>query len=84
LRALTAGTAVVEWYEPQRGGKAVLIASGRRSFTAAGTATIAVELTAAGRQELLHAKHLVLTAKGTFTPAAGSPVTATRPFTLRR
>jgi hypothetical protein len=84
FRALTAGTAVVEWYAPQKGGKAVLIASGRRTFAAAGTATIAIELTAAGRKELLRAKHLVLTAKGTFTPAAAPPVTATRQFTLRR
>jgi hypothetical protein len=84
FRALTAGTAVVEWYRPQKGGKPVLIASGRRTFAAAGTATIAIELTAAGRKELLHAKHLVLTAQGTFTRAGAPAVTATRLFMLRR
>jgi hypothetical protein len=84
FRALTAGTAVVEWYRPQRGGKPVLIASGRRTFAAAGTATIAIELTAAGRKELLRAKHLVLAAQGTFTRAGAPAVTATRLFMLRR
>jgi hypothetical protein len=84
FRALTAGTAVVEWYRPQKGGKPVLIASGRRMFAAAGTATIAIELTAAGRSQLLRAKHLVLTAQGTFTRAGAPPVTATRLFMLRR
>jgi len=74
---------VVDWYRPQKGGKPVLIASGRRTFTAAGTATIAIELTAAGRKELLRATHLDLTANGTFTPAGAPPVTATRRFTLR-
>jgi hypothetical protein len=84
FRALTAGTAVVEWYRPQKGGKPVLIASGRRTFAAAGTATIAIALTAAGRTELLHAKHLVLAALGTFTRAGAPAVTATRLFLLRR
>jgi hypothetical protein len=84
FRALTAGTAEVEWYRSERGAKPVLIASGRRTFTAAGTATTAVQLTAAGRKELLRAKRLALTAKGTFTPASAAPITAVRPFTLRR
>jgi hypothetical protein len=84
FRALTAGAAEVEWYRSQKGAKPVLIASGRRTFAAAGTATIAIQLTAAGRKELLRAKRLALTAKGTFTPVSAAPIIATRSFTLRR
>jgi hypothetical protein len=85
FRALTAGTAKVEWYRLRKGHKPVLIASGRHVFAAAGSATIVVELTAAGRTELQGAKRLGLVATGTFTRASGGPpVTAARPFTLRR
>jgi hypothetical protein len=83
FRALTAGTAKVEWYRERKGAKPVLIASGRRSFRAAGSATITIELTAAGRRLLRHAARLGLTAKGTFTPTPDTPVTARRAFTLR-
>ena len=79
FRALTAGTAKVAWY---RGRK--LIASGRRSYAAAGLGTVSIKLTAAGRKALRRAKRLRLTAKGTFTSAPDPPVTATRAFTLRR
>jgi hypothetical protein len=43
-----------------------------------------VQLTAAGRNEAPRAKRLVMTAKGTFTPVSAAPITAARPFTLRR
>ena len=43
-----------------------------------------VKLTAAGRRQLRRAKHLALTAKGTFTLPHAAPVTAARRFTLRR
>jgi hypothetical protein len=68
---------------PKR-GKRILIAGGRHTFRAAGTATIKVRLTAAGRKQLRHAKRLRLTAKGTFTPVGAAAVTATRRFTIRR
>jgi hypothetical protein len=84
FRALTAGTAKVAWLLVPKRGKRVLIASGRHRFGVAGTATIKVTLTAAGRRALRRAKRLRLTAKGTFTPAGAAPVTATRQFTLRR
>ena len=64
--------------------KPVLVASGRRTFSAAETATIRVRLTAAGKSLLKRAKQIKLTAKGIFTPAGGSPVTAMRTFTLKR
>jgi hypothetical protein len=85
FRALTAGTAKVGWYRLQKGRKPVLIASGERRFTAAGSATIVIKLTAAGRSQLLQAgKQLGLVATGTFAPAHGPDVTAIRLFTLRR
>jgi hypothetical protein len=84
FRALTAGTAKVRWYRPRKGHKAVLIATGRHRFATAGSATFKVRLTSAGRRQLRHAKRLRLTAKGTFTPATGGPVSASRRFTLRR
>jgi hypothetical protein len=79
LRALLAGTAKVQWFR-----RHVLIASGRHRFDAAGTTTIRMKLTKAGRTRLRHAKRLKLTAKGTFSYAPGPPVTATRRFTLKR
>lgn len=69
----------VRWY---RGRK--LIASGRHRFTAAGVATIVVKLTATGRKQLRPGRRVAVMAKGTFTPAPGSPVTASRAFTLKR
>jgi hypothetical protein len=84
FRALVAGTGKVEWYRVRKGRKPVLIASGRHKFGAAGSTTIPMKLTAAGRKQLRHVKRLRLTAKGTFTPAPDPPVTATRRFTLRR
>jgi hypothetical protein len=85
FRALTAGTAKVGWYRLQKGHKPVLIASGERRFTAAGSVTIVVRLTAAGRSRLQQAgKHLGLLAKGTFTPVHGPAVTAARWFVLKR
>jgi len=54
-------------------------------FKRAGSATIVVKLTAAGRSKLERAKHLGLKATGTFTRASGRPpVTAVRRFALRR
>ena len=64
FKALEAGTAVINWYELQRGAgpakkskpKLVLLASGRRTFSAAGTAKLKIELTAAGKGLLKHAE----------------------------
>jgi hypothetical protein len=64
--------------------KPVLVAAGHRTFAAAGTATIKIKLTPAGRRMLKPAKKLKLTAKGTFTPTGKLPITATRTFILKR
>ena len=60
------------------------MASGQRSFSAAGTAKIKIQLTAAGKRLLKHAKQLKLTAKGTFTPTGKTAITTTKVFVLKR
>jgi alpha-tubulin suppressor-like RCC1 family protein len=90
--ALEAGNAVIDWYEVPSGAhlakktkpKPVLVASGQRSFSAAGKATIKIRLTAGGKRLLKHARQIKLTAKGTFTPTAMAPVSATHAFVLKR
>ena len=52
--------------------KRVMIASGRHRFTAAGTGTLRLKLTAAGRRTIRHAKSLKLTIVTRFAPAAGN------------
>jgi hypothetical protein len=92
FRALEAGTAVIDWYELPKGAtlarkakaKPVLVAAGHLTFSVAGTETLKVKLTSAGRRLLKHAKQLKLTAKGTFTPTGNTPVTTTRIFILKR
>jgi hypothetical protein len=93
FRALTAGHAAIAWYEVPRGARVAraktkpkpgLVAKGQLSFTAAGTGKLKVKLTAAGRKLLVKAKHLRLTARGTFTPAGKPVVTAIKAFTLIR
>ena len=84
FRALTAGTAKVGWYRLRKHGKPVLFASGRHRFATAGSATITMKLTAAGRRQLRRARRLRLRAKGAFTPVPAVAVTAARGFTLRR
>jgi hypothetical protein len=84
FRALTAGAAKVRWYRLRKGRKPVLIASGGHRFTAAGSATIHMRLTRAGRKQLRHAKRLRLTARGRFALTPTSRVTAARRFTVRR
>ena len=92
FKALEAGTVVIDWYEVPAGAKLakkakpkpVLVGAGRRTISAAGTATIKIKLTAAGKRLLKHAKRLKLTAKGTFTPPGNAPTTTTKAFTLTR
>ena len=60
-----------------------MIASGRHRFTAAGTGTLRLKLTAAGRRTIRHAKSLKLTIVTRFAPAAGTAVVATKRLTVR-
>jgi Phosphoesterase family len=92
FKAPEAGTAVIHWYQVPPGArlakkakpKPVLVGAGQGTFSAAGTATIKIKLTAAGKRLLKHAKQLKLTAKSTFTPVGGAAITATRTFVLKR
>jgi hypothetical protein len=89
------GSAHVDWYYLPPGAhlasgkpKAVLVATGTANFSAAGGRKLKVRLTAGGkhlltREKKLHAKHLKLTARATFTPAGNPPAVAQRPFALR-
>jgi hypothetical protein len=92
FRALEAGMAVIDWYELPKGAtlargtkvRPVLVATGHLAFSAARTETLNVKLTNAGERLLQHAKHLKLTAKGTFTPTGAAPITATKIFVVKR
>jgi hypothetical protein len=92
FKALEAGTLTIGWYEVPPGAKLakktkvkpVLVASGQKSFAGAGTGTITVKLTTAGKRLLKHAKQLRLTAKGTFTAPGTASVSATHSLSITR
>ncbi len=83
----SAGSLTMAWYLVPKGAhvsaaKPVLIAIGQASFSSGGKGHVTVKLNARGRRLLAHLRKLKLTAKGTFTPRGGSPVSATRTFAL--
>jgi plastocyanin/phosphodiesterase/alkaline phosphatase D-like protein len=86
-----AGLIVIDWYDVPPGAKlarkvqprSLLVAAGKLSFSAKGTARMKIKLTVAGTHLLRHTKQLKITAKGTFTPRSNSPITATRAFLLK-
>jgi hypothetical protein len=87
-----AGSATVSWFEVPPGARLaekkrrpqpVLVGTGTRRFTAAGHAKLKVKLTPAGRRLLKRAKHVTLTAKGTFTPTGQRALSRTKRFTIR-
>jgi hypothetical protein len=89
--ALTRGRMTISWYQIPTGAHLsnanahpVLIATGKKTFTKAGSAAMTVKLTTTGKRMLAHTKSLKLTAKGSFTPAGQTAITATKTFTLRR
>ncbi len=92
FRALSAGTAVIDWYQVPPGGRlarktrarSVLVASGQTRFSTARTAEIKVRLTRAGRRLIKKDDAVKLTAEGMFTPSGGKPVTAIEQFVLKR
>jgi hypothetical protein len=95
-KALSAGTAVVDWYYVPAGAhiakakpKAQLLASGRLTFTSAGTGKLKIRLTAAGKNLLKgeksgHGKLLKLTSKATFTPVGHAAIVIDKTFTPKR
>lgn len=89
--ALTAGTLTIGWYYLPPGthlarrplarrASPLLFAGGKLSFRAAGTKTVTLTVTKAGRRLLRNRKRLALVAKGTFTPSGRAPITATKGF----
>ena len=92
LSALQAGVATISWFKLPPGAKLakkakpkpILVASGSVRFGAAGTSTVKLKLTRAGKRLLKHSKRLKLTARGAFTPTGGATVTAKRSFVLKR
>jgi hypothetical protein len=92
FKAPEAGTLTIAWYELPPGAKLakkatpkpILIATGQVKFAATGTKKLELKLTAAGKALLKRSKLVKLTAKGTLTPSGKSPVSATKPFTLKR
>jgi plastocyanin len=86
-----AGLIVIDWYDVPPGAKlarkaqprSLLVAAGKLSFAAKGTARMKLKLTVVGTHLLRHSKQLKVTAKGTFTPRGSSPITATRAFLLK-
>ncbi len=89
--APASGRLKVSWYLMRTGAqrarrhhKATLIATGRLSFSMAGTGKLEIVLTVAGKRLLRHATRLELTAQATFTPRGQKAVIATRKLALRR
>jgi hypothetical protein len=67
----------------QSKAKTALIASGRHRFAAAGTETLRLKLTAAGRRALRRAKSLKISIVTRFTPTGGRPVIAVKRVTVK-
>jgi len=92
FKAPEAGTAVIKWYYLPPGAKLakrkapspVLVASGRVTFHAAGTATMKIRLTAAGRRVLERSERVRLIATCAFKPLGGAAITTSGSFELRR
>jgi hypothetical protein len=89
--AMEAGSLSVQWYLVPSGAKLakttkvkpVLVASGKLTFSAAGTGKVKLTLTAQGRKLLRHAKRLKLESKGIFTPQGGTAVSSISGFRLK-
>ena len=93
FKAPEAGTATIDWYYLPRGAKLakashgpkpLLVASGALTFKAAGTITIKLHLSEAGKSLLRHATKIRLTARCVFTPAGHAAVATLKSFELKR
>jgi hypothetical protein len=92
-QTLRAGPGVVEQkvYSPNaprgaRGAaakKPIVLASAHRRFATAGTGTLRLKLTSAGRRAIRHAKSLKLAIVTRYTPTGGKAVVATQRLTVR-
>jgi hypothetical protein len=86
FNAPEAGAATLDWYylphdatlaKRRIRSMPVTVAKGDLTCSGAGTSTMKIMLTAAGRRLLRDAQRLKLTAKGTFAPVGQAPVIAT-------
>jgi hypothetical protein len=89
FKALSAGKLTISWYLVPKGAqlsaaKPTLVATGKKSFTKAGTVKITIKPTTKGKTLLKNAKKLKLTAKGAYTPKGAKATSATKRFTLKR
>jgi len=91
FKALETGTVAVGWYLVPSGAilakatkaKPILVASGKLTFSGAGTGKLKIRLTAAGRQLLRRTKRVKLMARGTFAPKGGAAVSTISGFRLK-
>ena len=81
-KALTAGAAKVTW-SARSGGKTIVIGTGSRRFSGAGSAAIEIKLTGKGLKLLKAAKRLTVTATSTFSAPGASSVTVTKTFVIK-
>lgn len=87
--APSAGHLVIGWYLVPKGAhlakakKPTLVATASVTFHHAGKAKVKISLTSKGRKLLKGPKHLRLTAKGSFTPAGGTPTSTTRSINIK-
>jgi hypothetical protein len=93
FRTLGSGRIRIDWYylrpgasikTPDRKPKPVLVAAGAARFAGGTTVKLTIKLASVGRRLLARANSLKITARGTYTPTANHPTTATKRFTLRR
>lgn len=92
LKVPRAGRATIDWYYLPRGAKLasakrkkpvpVLVASGTHSFATAGSATLKLVLTRAGRALLRHAKRLKVTVSCRFAPRGAAATSVAAVYTL--
>jgi len=88
------GTVTISWYEVPAGAtlaraktkhKPILVATGKRTFSKAGSGKVKIKLTKAGKKLLKHSKKLKLTAKGTFTQKGSHhAITVKKKFTVKK
>jgi hypothetical protein len=90
LVALTAGSIRVSWsYQRRPAGhgarpKPVTVAAGRATISRAGSTSVRIVLTPAGRRLLKRAQRLKITARGSVLPVGRAAVLATQAVTLSR
>jgi hypothetical protein len=85
LHVLAAGQVTISWYAIPKTAhaKQVLVASGRVSFTRAGTTKITIKLTSKGRTLLAQSSELELGAKGTITATGQRAIAITKRFAAK-